>query len=133
MFFCHLFTSFLQLHIHLSTRVSRGVEFGPITSPLYGITPAKGHPLVVKISCVEHVKYTSILLICSAICITQSPLQDFVAWVVFAIIKFNEGNGTLLIYHLAVFICHVKSRLWIHFKTSLGKPDIFKFVVLSNE
>lgn len=39
-----------------------------------------------------------------------------------------------MIYHFACFICQVKSKLCIHFKTSRGKPDIFSalFVVMSN-
>ena len=28
-------------------------------------------------------------------------------------------------YHFGVLTCQVRSKLWIHFKTSLGSPDIF--------
>lgn len=36
-------------------------------------------------------------------------------------------------YHFGVLTCQVKSRLCIHFKTSLGRPDIFQMTVFPGQ
>lgn len=36
-------------------------------------------------------------------------------------------------YHFGVLTCQVKSRLCIHFKTSLGRPDIFQVTVFPGQ